>query len=61
MVCPAANLDHTDGFVLRVWLRERLNDVREYRLSRPKGLSWNFKAWANKGTLSLDECSQGKV
>jgi RHS repeat-associated protein len=53
--------DDTDGFLLRVWQRDRPEDVREYRLARPAGLTWNFKAWVNKGTLSLDEYSEGKV
>jgi hypothetical protein len=33
---------------------------KEHRLARPAG-TWYFKAWVNKGTLSLDEYSEGKV
>jgi RHS repeat-associated protein len=49
------------AFLLRLWDRDDLTTVNEYKLAMPTGYSWRFRNWAWGGTVYLDDYSEGHL
>jgi RHS repeat-associated protein len=49
------------AFLIRLWDRDDVTTVNEYKVAMPNGKSWRFRSWAWSGTVYLDDYSEGHL